>query len=370
MSIWTGLILLHLPQSTTTTIPSGMFGPQPTDELPPPSYEVSQETFDQKTRQGIQASLDPQANVHDLWEEWDEAKFEANARAFAEISASSSSSSSARSLPPVTAQQYPREKPSRPSSLLLPRQEEPAVRPLRIVKKSQIAAYKKAVEAKAYHSNTLPGGPPSSSDEGASLARSFSVLSAGQRTPPPMFESVGPSLDGPDYEQVVMSYVPGNSRPSSPMSLLSTDSYRPPVPPPPPIADSRPNRVRPPPPLPPIQRQPAQKPTPTQAQRSQYQQQPRRRVGFDPMSAYKSKPAFTPDLEPTPEKVDPSSFYKCVSSVHLPLLHLPHHILTNPSSVLLSQPTSRPSRSVRQLLQRVGPTGPINSEYHFSRISP
>ena len=286
-----------------------MLDHNPTDEPPPPSYEVSQEVFDQKTRQGIQASLEPQPN-DDLWEEWDEAKFEANARALTNGSASSSSSS-APTLPPVTAQQFPKEKAPRPPSPPPLQQEEPAVRPLRIVKKSQTAAYDKAVEARLYRSNPMPGGPASSCDEGASLSRSFSVLSVGRRTPPPMFEPVGPSLDGPDYDQVVMSYVPGNSRPSSPMSVLSSDSYRAPITPPPPMIDSRPNRNMPPPPPPPIQhqRQPAPRPTPAQGQRPQYQRSGRR-IGFDPMSAYKSKSTFTPGLEPTPERIDPSSFYK------------------------------------------------------------
>ena len=283
-----------------------MFDPQATDELPPPSYELSQETFDQKTRQGIEVSLQPQTDSQDLWEEWDEAKFEANARAISQHSGSSSSSGP--SLPPVTAQQYPKEKAPRLPSPPPPPQEEPAVRPLRIVKKSQTAAYNKAVEARSYQSNTHPGGPTPSSDEGASLSRNFSVLSVGRRTPPPMFEHVGPSYDGPDYDEVV-SYVPRNPRPSSPTSsVFSTDSYRPPVPPPPRMADSRPNMGLTPPPPPPIQCQPAPRPTPTQGQRPQYQS--RRRVGFDPMSAYKSKPTFTPGLEPMPERVDPSSFYK------------------------------------------------------------
>ena len=294
-----------------------MFDPH-TDELPPPSYELSQETFDQKTRQGIQASLEPQSDTLDLWEEWDEAKFTANARALTETPASSSSSTSVPPPPPLTAQQYPQEKAPRPPPPPPPPQEEPAVRPLRIVKKSQAeksqaersqaAAYKKAAEASSYQPNTHPGGPACSSDEGAALGRSFSVLSAGRRTPPPVFESVGPSYDGPDYDEVAISYVPGGSRPSSPMSVLSNDSYRPPVPPPPRMADPRPNMVVPPPPQPPLQRQPAPRPTPVQ--RPLYQQ-PRRRVGFDPMSAYnKPKSAFTPHLDPTPERVDPSSFYK------------------------------------------------------------
>ena len=264
-----------------------MFDHQPSDELPPPSYELSQETFEQKTQQGIQASLEHQDN---LWEEWDEAKFEANARELAQDSASSSTS--APVPPPPTAQQYPKEKAPRPPSPPPPPQEEPAVRPLRIVKKNQAAAYKKAVEASS--SNNPPSGPPSSTDGRASLSRDFSVLSVGRRTPPPMFEPVGPNLDGPAYDEVVMSYVPGDSRPSSPVSTTP-----------------RPNTVVPPPPPPPIQRQPPQRPISTQVQRPQYPP-PRRRVGFDPMSAYKSKPAFTPGLEPTPERVDPSSFYKSV----------------------------------------------------------
>lgn len=117
-----------------------------------------------------------------------------------------------------------------------------------------------------------------------------------------------------------MSYVPGNSRPSSPVSVLSHDSYPPPaLPPQPQPVSSRPNTnmgIRNAPPPPPIQYQHAPRPVPVQAQRPQYQQ-PRRRVGFDPMSAYRSKPAFTPALQPTHEKVDPSSFYNSAVSAHL-----------------------------------------------------
>lgn len=288
-----------------------MFDPQSSDEPPPPSYELSQETFDQKTNQGIQASLEVQSDSLDLWEEWDETKFEANARAVADGSASSSSSAPAP--PPVTAQRYPQEKAPRPPSPPPLQQEEPAVRPLRIVKKSQTsqsAAYKKAVEASSYQSNSHHGGPQSSSDEGASLGRSFSVLSAGRRTPPPVFATVGPDYDGPDYNEVAMTYVHGGSRPSSPMSILSNDSYRPPVPPPPRMTDPRPNMVVPPPPQPPIRHQPMYGSMPAQGPRPQYQR-PGRRVGFDPMSAYnKPKSTFTPHLDPTPERVDPASFYK------------------------------------------------------------
>jgi len=292
------------PQSTTTTIRPLMFDPH-TDEPPPPSYDLSQEAFDQKTRQEMQASLEAPSDTLDLWEVWDEATHTANARALADTEASSSSS--APPPPPVTAHQYPKEKPPGPPPP--PQQEEPAVRPLRIVKRSQAAAYKKAAEASSYQSNTHSGGPTPSSDEGPLLGRSFSVLSAGRITPPPMFESVGPNYDGPDYDEVAMTYVPGGSRPSSPMSVLSNDSYRPPVPPPPRMTAPRPNTFLPPPP-PPLQRQPAPRPMSTQVQRHQYQQ-PRRRVGFDPMSAYnKPKTTFIPHLDPTPERIDPSSFYK------------------------------------------------------------
>lgn len=289
-----------------------MFDPQVPDEPPPPSYELSQETFDQKTQQGIQASLQPDP-VADLWEEWDEAKFEANSRSPAD---GSSSSSAAASVPPVTAHQYPKEKAPRPPSPPPPEQEEPAVRPLRIVKKSQTAAYKKAVEARSYQADGVSGG----SVEGASLNRSFSVLSVGRRTPPPMFETLGPSLDGPDYEEVVMTYAPGNSRPTSPASVLSHDSYRPPaLPPQPPTVNSRPNPnmgIRHQPPPPPTQYQPAPRPTPSHVQRPQYPPS-KRRIGFDPMSAYRTKSVFAPGLESTPEKVDPSAFYNSAVSAHL-----------------------------------------------------
>jgi len=334
-----------------------MLDTSPTDELPPPSYEVSQEVFDQKTRQGIQASLEPQPE-DDLWEVWDEAKFESNAGAF--IDGSASSSSSVPTLPPTTAQRYPKEKAPRLPSPPQHQQEESAVRPLRIVKKSQTAAYNKAVEARSYQSNLMPSGPTSSSDDRASsLSRSLSVFTLGRRTPPPMFEPVGPSLDGPDYAEV-MSYVPGHSRPSSPMSTLSSDSHRPPILPPPRMTDSRPNMVMPPPPPPRIQHQPAPRPMPAQAQRPLYQR-PARRIGFDPMSAYKSKSPFTPGLEPTPERIDPASFYKWVSSIPLCAPYSMSY-----QSVRRSLPTSRPFPNVRQSIQRIGPAGFINSEYRLS----
>ena len=319
-----GLILLPVPftfftlylSSRPPPIPLSMFDPQVSDELPPPSYELSQETFDQKTQQGIQVSLEHQDPLQDVWEEWDEAKFEANAHG--PINPSGSSSSSAPSLPPVTAQEYPKEKAPRPPSPPPPPQEEPAVRPLRIVKKSQTAAYKKAVEAHSSQPNNLSGGPTSTSDGGASLSRSFSVMSVGRRTPPPVFESIGPSYDGPQYE-AVMNYAPGNSRPSSPMSVLSTDSYHPTaLPPQPQTANQRTNTNTgiPPPPQSSTHYQPAPRPIPTPSLRSR-RCQFGKRVGFDPMSAYKSKPTFTPGLDSTPEKVDPSSFYKYVHSLLL-----------------------------------------------------
>lgn len=70
------------------------------------------------------------------------------------------------------------------------------------------------------------------------------VASVGGRAPPPMFEPIDPSYDGPGYDEGVMSYVPGNSRTSSPVSILSTDSYRPPpLPPKPPMGISRSNAI-------------------------------------------------------------------------------------------------------------------------------
>lgn len=116
-----------------------------------------------------------------------------------------------------------------------------------------------------------------------------------------------------------MSYVPGNSRPESPGSVLSADSYHSPaLPPQQQMGTSRPNTntAMPPPPNPPIQYKPAPRPTQTQTQRPPFRP-PGRLVGFDHMSAYKSKSAFTPGLESTPEKVDPSAFYNSAVSAHL-----------------------------------------------------
>ena len=65
------------------------------------------------------------------------------------------------------------------------------------------------------------------STQGAALNRSGTMASYVERqaTPPPMFEAIGPSLDGPPYEppepQLVMTYNgSGDSRPASPLAEL------------------------------------------------------------------------------------------------------------------------------------------------------
>lgn len=283
-----------------------MFEPaEDLEAVPPPAYELTQEDYDRKTSQVIGSSVNDPTGLEEVWEEWDESAFEAAFEAAARENANGGGASSSSSTP-IRPQFHPEKAPIV--------EEEPVVRPLRIAKKHQQTpsahVYSKATEAygtpppapdfdaQASTSDSLSPHPPAN----AFVSRSTSIMSIGRRTPPPAFEHMGPSLDGPDYEEMAEQQsrgagntmaAPRASRPLyDPQMRQRTQSVSP-------APSHRQSLANGP------QRVP-------QRPMTQYPP-PQRRLphNFDPMSAY-SRP-----LHPTPSqsahvKVDASAFYKYV----------------------------------------------------------
>ncbi len=263
------------------------FDPPPSP--PPPSYDISQHEFDQKTSHILEQSTrdPPQRRADDDgFEIWDEAIFEAALNGMSTLSvghqrqpsssdrrASSSSAAPppAFSPPPGSSRnssyppekQRPRPLPSgppaatssssgsgtssgsgsgsylgTPSSSSVPSSPPQEVRPLRVQKKTRPQKERPAWYAEA----GLGGGsPPPSPLEpqpqpqprvqvgGSSLRVAQTTLRRGltvfnhiegdrESTPPPEFSHVGPSLDGPPYETIVMTYEGNSTSPGPPLA--------------------------------------------------------------------------------------------------------------------------------------------------------
>lgn len=271
-----------------------MFEPaEDLDAIPPPAYELTQEDYDRKTSQVVSSSAsDPIGPIEEEWEDWDEAAFEAAFEAARNNANASASSSSSTPIQPTF-------HPEKVSIV----QEEPAVRPLRIVKKPQSGpsthVYSKATEAYGNHEPLAP--PPASGSlhlPEPSVSRSMSMMTTGRRTPPPAFEPMGPSLDGPEYQEVVEQ--PPMPAPRASRSIVESQIHAP-----------RTNSLSPAS----AQRQPLANAPPRIPQRpmNQYPPPQRRHVAlphnFDPMAAYHRPLSRTP-TQAQPGKVDASAFYK------------------------------------------------------------
>lgn len=216
------------------------------DTLPPPAY--SERELDAKIASALEASLHvaqpykQRARDDEEWEKWDESAFEAAAthqqqqpRDRASSSSTAKTSSSPRVLP------YPSPDRTNPSS--------PTIRPLNIHKKSRSASSSNSGGSSEkqrpswYADAGLQSGASSSSSSGPSQQMappSFVVQNVAEsdddndETAPPPFTAVGPSLDGPPFEQV-----------EPPYSIRQTPQ---PAPSPrPPSVYSSPNVLRPPP---------------------------------------------------------------------------------------------------------------------------
>lgn len=213
-----------------------MADPQDDLELPPPAYDITKEELDQKVERALEASL---AKTHlqphpapdsaeGEWQVWDEAAFEAAAaRAQAQQQTAGGSSSTA---------------PPRPLPVPTPGRGVPdfhtATEPLRINKRDRDRAsyaqpqdphrrdsLSSSVSRHSAGSFSSPSSPGlSSSPRSPASARPLivhNVPADPQEEPislPPPFAPVGPSLDGPPYEQVVMAYRGDASPPPSPLT--------------------------------------------------------------------------------------------------------------------------------------------------------
>ncbi|KAL0070726.1 Serine/threonine-protein kinase [Marasmius tenuissimus] len=195
------------------------------DDLPPPAY--TEQEYDNKVSLARQASLVVN-HSQDEWEEWDEAKFEAAAAANAGTTTSASSSSGPRQYNDVKkpVSSYPQEKqgtaPGAPSGVSGPSTSQmgnhgPSSSLPTGQSPGSIAMHASAGEgssSQSYQPATLPIGDIHYGDDEDTLG------------PPPAFTGVGPSLDGPPYEEVVrLSYNPhdeGHSTPRLPSPSWST----------------------------------------------------------------------------------------------------------------------------------------------------
>lgn len=343
------------------------------DSPPPPAYEFCQQEFDQKVSHALEASqAEPprESAGEDEWEAWDETIFAAAAARLTLSDASAGAGSSTYYLRSPHADASVSHLGTAPGQGPIPgngkarsdgREDAHAegafgpgggsVQPLRIVKKATPLAQPEAGSAKEkerpswYAEAQLDAGPPQDAPQPATsfraeVHRSDSIVSRSD-TPPPMFTPIGPSLDGPPYEgpPVVLTYVPGDSRPASPLHSPpatqttfagapfshsrsgSTGRRSLPQPPQPQapqrsfspssFVQARPTHQSLPPPRPPPS---TGSPRPTTA----YHPKPvysAPRVAFDPRMAYadaKSSPFDTHGLEPPPPKVNAAALYRYI----------------------------------------------------------
>lgn len=176
---------------------------------PPPPYEVSQQELDAKVSQALEVSLSlshqHQHRADDQWEEWNEAAFDATFEAARRQRELENGESNARSL---------NEKRDRSGS-------QGGVQPLRIHKKSD--SLPKSNERSNWY-DELNLGDASDLSQGASSSSAprHQVPSEDEEEDhtlaPPPFEPVGPNLDGPPFEEVVLSYSGIASSPPSPLT--------------------------------------------------------------------------------------------------------------------------------------------------------
>jgi len=200
------------------------------------------------------------------------------------------------------------------------------VQPLRIVKRSNQLPrlYSKSDGASGHppYSRTSSDSVSNTPVESFRHSRSSSIISL-CTTPPPSFEAESPSLDGCPYEEVILRYQPGDSRPSSPLANYS-------------VAPLRPSRSRQPQSYGPASHANSHSPTSHQTrsfsnvpqrvpqrQSNQYRPHP---ATFDPLVAYSRS---LPGSEGMPTKVDAAAFYNPAVSAHLPSRSLQSPVATS-----------------------------------------
>ncbi|OCH94092.1 hypothetical protein OBBRIDRAFT_196536 [Obba rivulosa] len=329
------------------------------DSPPPPAYEISQHEFDQKTSHLLETSAsEPQPPEVDLegFEVWDDATFEAAVRA-SELSLVDGPLSRQAAYPLEKVAPQPLDDGASSS----------AIRPLRITKKSTAAPPQKEhpswyTEAQLDRSSSGSSREPEPPAHAPNTPRypqpdlpEVSDPCSRESTPPPEFTPVGPSLDGPPYEGIVLTYRPGDdSAPPSPLQSptmlpqsFDTGSSRSPF-------QSHLARDLPMPPHS-IYGAPTSSFTPHNHQslpprRSPMSQNKRPAttyasgagaaaplLRFNPQSAYGKKPMVpTPDEQRAPPRVDPAAFYNSAISATL----LTNNAGTRPGPLVPNHATS------------------------------
>lgn len=276
---------------------------------PPPAY--TEEEFDQKISLALDASLSVNDEPEE-WEEWDEAKFQAAAhRLEANAGASSSSSSSTRVADLLPAKQKHWEQYRQDKSRY--REEEVTAQPSYSASSSSSSSHHSAEPVQA--STPVLEAIRNDDDEDHSV-------------PPPPFTPVGPSLDGPPFEEVVV-LSPPESIYIPPMILTfdGEDLPAPSTPPsPPPIIARTPSplRIPSPPPqdhvyrhsMPAVPNQgPRITPRPVTTYNPLQPKQPR--IEFHSSVAYNKPPTGQGRLVNPSERVDPTAFYNSAVSAYL-----------------------------------------------------
>ncbi|KAI0638199.1 hypothetical protein C8Q77DRAFT_1153867 [Trametes polyzona] len=368
----------------------------PSGSPPPPSYELSQTEFDQKTRQVVEESArePPEPRVdEDGFEVWDDAVFEAALAGVASLSvgpgaSTESAPSGSRPLPsrpPEKARAAPEQSSPNPRHYDHVRQPSGSgsssagpstsqTRPLNVSKKTRTGKERPSWFEEAGLGTTTSDSQPTQSHADAPSqpgAQPRGARPAPRRlavtnntgdvpapeverggTPPPEFTAVGPPLDGPPYETLVMSYHgpeldPDESMAAPPPAFdaLPDTSYA--SQPPPEAPPQLPDHARPPPAhaqsLPPnvpsSDHPPATRPHVDHAQTMPPAAAPRAppspmvvplkayepqskfsgapRVVFDPRTAYgKPLPTVPQDEEPRLPAFDASAFYNHAVAAH------------------------------------------------------
>ncbi|KAI0771641.1 hypothetical protein BD413DRAFT_550175 [Trametes elegans] len=343
------------------------------DSPPPPAYDISQTEFDQKTTRAIEQSAaePPRPSVdEDGYEIWDEALFEAMSAGVGSSSVDEHASPGGIAGAPQTTRSSASEKaragaeasqsrrPSRDDGV--PRASGsrgagPPVhqtRPLRVTKRSCPPKDRPSWYAEAGLGGSPPDAPAGPQANDAPHSRHLSAprgprrqltvhnntgdVAPGSATPPPEFTPVGPPLDGPPYETVVLSYDGPELEPAEPEPGPPAFDSLPQGPPPgpsPPTEDDRPHPVvtqslpeeplestSPPTRPPAIQSHSVPSPAAPQAQGqvrqpvARFQPSPKSysapRLSFDPRTAYSKRLPAVPQLEePQQEVYDASAFY-------------------------------------------------------------
>ncbi|EEB95146.1 hypothetical protein MPER_05933 [Moniliophthora perniciosa FA553] len=169
---------------------------QDVDSLPPPAYSEQEST--RKFPESLTLSDDQE------WEKWDDAKFEAAAAAAYARAAESKESKKGPgnvTYPPDKKSSYFTGQsgsagPSRHITNSLP----DGVQPLSSASSSSSRA----------HSSPSYSATPTASSAQHTIITPYEEEEPGSSTPPPAFTGVGPSLDGPPYEDVVRLEHTGN----------------------------------------------------------------------------------------------------------------------------------------------------------------